>query len=134
LDDLPHLVERLRASGQPVSLRIEGDPEPMDGAAHLAAYRLVQEALTNVVKHAGPDVEAEVRLTWSRRALRLQVTDSGPAPPAQDVPVRGRGLTGMRERLQLVGGRLSAGEGRSGGFTVTGEIPTAQAGALGGRP
>ena len=124
LDDLPDLVRRIRASGQPVHLRIEGEPQPMDRAAHLAAYRLVQEALTNVVKHAGPDVEAEGVLTWSPGALRLQVTDRGTPPRATDVlPVGGRGLTGMRERLHLVGGRLSVGPADAGGFAVTGEIP-----------
>jgi signal transduction histidine kinase len=88
----------------------------------------VQEALTNVVKHAGPAVEAEVLLSWTRRALRLQVSDEGPARTGDDVPVGGHGLTGMRERLHLVGGRLDAGPSASGGFTVSGEIPTAAAG------
>ena len=126
IDDLPELVRKIRASGQPVTLRIDGDPRPMDRAAHLAAYRLVQEALTNVVKHAGPDVEAEVVLTWDRQALRLQVTDRGTPPRATDgAPAGGRGLTGMRERLHLVGGRLSVGPAESGGFAVVGEIPTA---------
>ncbi|SOD97585.1 Signal transduction histidine kinase [Blastococcus haudaquaticus] len=135
IDDLPELVRQIRASGQPVTLRIDGDPRPLDRAAHLAAYRLVQEALTNVVKHAGPDVEAEVVLTWDRQALRLQVTDQGTPPRATDgVPAGGRGLTGMRERLHLVGGRLSVGPAESGGFSVVGEIPTAGAGrARGGR-
>ena len=128
IDDLPDLVRRVRASGQPVSLQIDGTPQPMDRAAHLAAYRLVQEALTNVVKHAGPDVEAEVVLTWDRQALRLEVTDRGTPPRATDgVPAGGRGLTGMRERLHLVGGRLRAGPADSGGFAVVGEIPTAGA-------
>ncbi|MGY1810604.1 sensor histidine kinase [Blastococcus sp. SYSU D00669] len=132
LDDLPDLVERVRASGQPVRLRVEGAPQPLDRAAHLAAYRLVQEALTNVVKHAGPDVEAAVTLSWSPRALRLEVTDSGgPARPATGNGPDGRGLVGMRERLQLVGGRLSAGPAPAG-FAVVGEIPTA--GPVGGRP
>jgi signal transduction histidine kinase len=130
VDDLPDLVQRLRASGQPVSLRVDGEPRPLDRAAHLAAYRLVQEALTNVVKHAGPDVETDVRLTWSSESLRLRVSDSGPARAAGDRPVGGHGLTGMRERLQLVGGRLTAGPADAGGFTVSGEIPTAGVAAL----
>ena len=136
IDDLPDLVQRIRASGQRVSLRIDGEPQPLDRAAHLAAYRLVQEALTNVVKHAGPDVEAEVVLTWDRRALRLEVTDRGTPPPATaGVRAGGRGLTGMRERLHLAGGRLSVGPADSGGFAVVGEIPTAGAApARGGRP
>ncbi len=135
VDDLPHLVQRLRASGQPVSLRIDGDPRPLDHAAHLAAYRLVQEALTNVVKHAGPDVEAEVLLTWTPRALRLDVTDRGTTSRAAgDLPVGGHGLTGMQERLHLVGGRMSAGRAPSGGFALSGEIPTAETGASTGGP
>ncbi len=125
LDSLPELVERVRASGQPVGLRIEGEPQPLDRSGHLAAYRLVQEALTNVVKHAGPDVSAEVVLTWSDRALRLEVTDHGsPSRATEGMAPGGRGLVGMRERLHLVGGTLSAGPAESGGFAVVGEIPT----------
>jgi signal transduction histidine kinase len=134
LDDLPDLLQRMRAAGQPVSLRVDGDPRPLPRAAHLAAYRLVQEALTNVVKHAGPDVDTEVVLTWSPDMLRLQVTDHGAPPRANDgLPTGGRGLTGMRERLHLVGGRLSAGPADSGGFAVVGEIPTADRSVRGGQ-
>jgi signal transduction histidine kinase len=129
VDDLAELVERVRASGQPVRLLVEGEPQPLERAAHLAAYRLVQEALTNVVKHAGPDVEAVVGLSWSREALRVRVTDQGLPPPARVSAVPGRGLLGMQERLQLAGGHLRAGPAESGGFEVQGEIPTAAAGA-----
>jgi signal transduction histidine kinase len=129
VDDLAELVERVRASGQPVRLRVEGEPQPLERAAHLAAYRLVQEALTNVVKHAGPDVEAVVRLSWSREALRVRVTDRGLPSWATVSAVPGRGLLGMQERLQLAGGHLRAGLAESGGFEVQGEIPTAAAGA-----
>jgi len=126
LEALPELVERVRASGQPVELRVEGDPRPLDRAGHLAAYRLVQEALTNVVKHAGPDVRTEVLLTWTDRDLRLEVTDHGaPFQATEGMAPGGRGLVGMRERLQLVGGTLRAGPAESGGFSVVGEIPTA---------
>ncbi len=133
LDDLPELVQRLRAAGQPVRLRVHGDPQPLDRAAHLAAYRLVQEALTNVVKHAGRGVEAEVELDWTPRTLRLQVTDQG-APPRATAgsTADGRGLAGMRERLHLVGGRLSVGPADPGGFAVVGEIPTAAGGGARG--
>jgi signal transduction histidine kinase len=133
LDDLPELVERVRASGQPVRLRVEGRPQPLGRAAHLAAYRLVQEALTNVVKHAGPDVQADVVLTWRPQALRLQVTDHGSTARARvDGSTDGRGLAGMRERLQLVGGTMRAGPAGTGGFAVVGEIPTTVTG--GGEP
>ena len=128
VDDLEDLVERLRAAGQPVRVRIVGDPQPMNRAAHLAAYRLVQEALTNVVKHAGPEVEAEVDLVWRPGSLRLTVTDRGTPPRATaGSPPGGRGLAGMRERLHLVGGRLSVGPAESAGFAVVAEIPTASA-------
>ena len=128
VEDLPRLVERIRSSGQPIRLRVEGHPQPLDRAAHLAAYRLVQEALTNVVKHAGPQVEAEVRIMWSDRLLRLEVIDQGTRFGTHDRTASGgRGLAGMRERLQLVGGTLVAGPAESGGFGVVGEIPTAVA-------
>jgi signal transduction histidine kinase len=125
VDTIPELVERLRASGQPVELRVAGEPRPLDRAAHLAAYRLVQEALTNVVKHAGPDVPAEVTLTWDAGALRLEVTDQGaPFRATGGMAPGGRGLVGMRERVQLVGGTVRIGPAESGGFAVVGEIPT----------
>ena len=124
LDDLPDLVERVRASGQPVRLRVEGEPRPLDRAAHLAAYRLVQEALTNVVKHAGPQADAEVVLTWTAAALTIRVTDTGTSDGPRPADGGGRGLLGMRERVQLVGGRLTAGPRRQGGFAVEAELPT----------
>jgi signal transduction histidine kinase len=134
VESVPELVERLRASGQPVRLRVEGEPQPLDRSAHLAAYRLVQEALTNVVKHAGPDVETEVVLAWDADRLQVRVTDQGAPFRATDgMAPGGRGLVGMRERVQLVGGTLSVGPARSGGFAVHGEIPTAAARGRRGR-
>lgn len=130
LDDLPDLVERVRTSGQPVRLVVEGRPRPLDRAAHLAGYRLVQEALTNVGKHAGSDAEAEVALVWSRRGLRLQVTDSGSGNAGPDRQGTGKpdggggGLRGMRERVQLAGGTLHAGPLPDGGWRVQADLPT----------
>lgn len=130
LDDLPGLVERLRASGQPVRLVVEGRPRPLDRAAHLAGYRLVQEALTNVVKHAGPGAEAEVALTWSRRGVRLRVTDTGGTRPEHDggeePQAGGGGLRGMRERVQLAGGALRAGPLPDGGWQVQADLPASR--------
>lgn len=124
LDDLPELVERVRRSGQQVRLTVEGDPRPLDRATHLAAYRLVQEALTNVVKHAGPDAGADVVLAWAPGALRVRVSDTGAARrTAGEQSGDGRGLLGMRERVQLAGGRLRAGPVGSGGFAVEAELP-----------
>ncbi len=132
VEDVTELVERVRASGQPVRMRVEGDAQPLDRAAHLAAYRLVQEALTNVVKHAGPHTEVEVVLTWGDRLLELTVADSGGGTPAGPHEGSGRGLLGMRERLELVGGTLQAGPA-AGGFTVVGKVPTTAARDPGGR-
>lgn len=133
LDELPELVElveRVRASGQPVRLVVTGRPRPLDRASHLAGYRLVQEALANVAKHAGPGAEAEVVLTWSRRGLRLRVTDTGSGGPLQEdgLPERprseGGGLRGMRERVELAGGALRTGRLASGGYRVEAQLPT----------
>ena len=128
VENLPELIERVRSSGLAVRLRVEGEPQLLSRTGHLAAYRLVQEALTNVVKHAGPHVEAEVALRWTDQALRLEVIDHGAPFPATDgITPGGRGLVGMRERLQLVGGTLTVGPAESGGFAVVGEIPSASA-------
>lgn len=124
LDDLPDLIRRVRDSGQAVRLRVDGTPRPLNRASQLAAYRLVQEALTNVVKHAGPDAETEVVLSWAPRRLRLQVSNTGSSTlPAADGSPGGGGLRGMAERVQLAGGRLHAGPGPTGGFQVEAEIP-----------
>ena len=128
LDDLPELVERVRAWDHAVTLRVDGEPRPLDRAAHLAAYRLVQEALTNVLKHAGPDAKTEVVLSWSARVLRLHVSDTGPPRHAlQAEAPGGGGLHGMRERIQLAGGHLRADRTPGGGFAVEAELPVAGA-------
>ena len=135
--DVPRLVERLETAGQPVRLRVEGEPRPLPRAADLAAYRLVQEALTNVTKHAGPQVPVEVRLRWSDTALRLEVVDQGAevgAEPLVGGAGGGRGMVGMRERLELAGGGLSIGRAEGGGFSVAGWLPTPSSGARGGTP
>jgi signal transduction histidine kinase len=125
VDDVPALVDRMRSAGQDVRLLVDGAPQPLDRAGHLAAYRLVQEGLTNVAKHAGPRATVEVRLTWSDRLLRVEVCDHGGRPPADPViAAGGRGLVGMRERVHLVGGTLDVGPSPSGGFRVVGEVPT----------
>ncbi|SDC05301.1 Signal transduction histidine kinase [Raineyella antarctica] len=145
LDDLPELVERIRASGQPVTLVVEGRPRPLDRTAHLAGYRLVQEALTNVARHAGPAAEAEVVLTWSRRGVRLQVTDTGggrvgpgdegterPGAPGQH-DAGGGGLLGMRERVQFAGGTLRAVPLPGGGWQVQADLPAGRTRGIAGR-
>jgi signal transduction histidine kinase len=119
------LVAGVRGSGVAVALDVVGAPRPLPPGAGLAAYRIVQEALTNVLKHAGPGAVAAVRLTWTRDALELTVSDDGgaAAPPAAepDVP-SGQGITGMAERAALYGGSVQAVP-REGGFTLHATLP-----------
>jgi signal transduction histidine kinase len=125
LDDVPALVDRVRAAGTPVSLTTTGAPRPVDRAASLAAYRVVQEALTNVVRHTASGTAANVRLDWTHDGLEIAVTNDhggGPAPPRADA---GRGLIGMRERVTSVGGRLDAGPSGDG-FAVVAHLPAAR--------
>ena len=122
---IPALVEDVRASGLDVDLIMEGAPQPMPAGPQLAAYRIVQESLTNVLKHAGPAGRAWVRLQWRPDALELSVLDDGrgasAAVGASDG--QGQGLRGMRERAQLHGGRLEAGPRHGGGFGVHAALP-----------
>jgi signal transduction histidine kinase len=123
LGDLAGLVERSRAAGVPVELAVEGDPRPLPQSVDLSAFRIVQEALTNVVKHAG---RAPTRVTVGYRpeALELKIRDSG--DPTRAAPPRaagGHGLVGMRERAALFGGTLSAGPCDSAGFEVHASLP-----------
>ncbi|MGW6296197.1 sensor histidine kinase [Streptomyces sp. NPDC055058] len=119
LDGLPDLVASARLAGARVEQtgRV-GEVPPAVGAA---AYRIVQEALTNVVRHAGPDPAVRVGLRAEDGALHLSVTDDGTGPPPGRPP--GFGLTGMRERARSVGGTLDAGPREGGGFHVTARLP-----------
>ncbi|MGY1740108.1 MULTISPECIES: sensor histidine kinase [unclassified Blastococcus] len=119
---LPELVASVRAAGVDVDLRVP-DPLPQaPPALDLAGYRIVQEALTNVVKHAGP-ARVVVTVEASADRLRLDVTDDGLGGAAP--PGAGRGLVGMRERAAAVGGSVTAGPGPDGGWRVTADLPLA---------
>ena len=122
---IDQLVADVRASGLDVDLVVEGRPQTMTAGAQLAAYRIVQESLTNVLKHAGPAGRAEVRLHWRPDALELSVQDDGRGAAARIVESdgQGQGLLGMRERAQLHGGRLTAGPRTGGGFGVSAVLP-----------
>jgi signal transduction histidine kinase len=124
IDDLPALVSRVSAAGTPVTLTTTGEPGPLDTAASLAAYRVVQEALTNVVRHATAGAAARVDLTWTDGGLDVAITDDGAEPAGGQA--EGNGLIGMRERVTAVGGRLTAGPS-DGGFVVRAFIPGAPA-------
>lgn len=122
LDGLPDLVSAARLAGARVDqdLRVRADPPPAVGAA---AYRIVQEALTNAVRHAGPRPAVRLRLYDEPGALRVSVTDDGTGPVPGGTP--GFGLLGMRERARSVGGTLDAGPRPDGGFEVTAALPLA---------
>lgn len=124
LSRLPTLLESFRRAGLEVSVHQEGTARPLPPGVDLTAYRIVQEALTNVTKHAGTG-SARVRLAWNRDRVTITVADDGAgaaASPGSDRPP-GYGLIGMRERATAVGGRLSAGRRPEGGFLVTTELP-----------
>ncbi|MDG9724101.1 MULTISPECIES: sensor histidine kinase [unclassified Streptomyces] len=137
LDHLPELVEQHRTVGGTAELRITGDRVVLPAAWELSAYRITQEALTNARKHA-PGARTVVEVDYGAdKLLTLRIRDDGPAPgalpdsgpgptPGPEVgpgPGTGHGLTGMRERAALVGGRLSAGADPDGGFLVEAQLP-----------
>jgi signal transduction histidine kinase len=124
LEDLEDLLSSIRNAGVPVRLHVEGEPRPLDYSVNLAAYRVVQEALTNVTKHAGPQAKTTVKLTWADQLL-VQVTDDGrgSAKQASSTLSSGHGLLGLRERVVLVGGHLEAGPTPPRGFQVTATLP-----------
>jgi signal transduction histidine kinase len=135
LAQLPELTAETAAAGLAVELEVLGDPRPVAPAVDLSAYRIAQEALTNVLRHAGARC-ARVTVEWTgvpdgRGSVRLTVTDDG--HPA-GLPRQGRGLVGMRERAAVVGGEVHAGPGSRGGWEVRAVLPTGPALSAPGRP
>jgi signal transduction histidine kinase len=120
LDQLDELVTTARAAGLQVTHGVYGEPRPVPQGVALSAYRVVQEALTNVVKHAGAR-QAEVRVRYLDHALEIEVTDDGrgPGKPAEG----GFGLVGMRERVAVHGGELEAGPRRNAGYRIRASLP-----------
>ncbi|MER6723131.1 sensor histidine kinase [Streptomyces halstedii] len=121
LDDLDELVEGFRQAGQRISLTRDGTPRQLAPATDLAAYRIIQEALTNTHKHAG-DALAQVTLAYGEATLQITVTDDGRGT-AQQGDGTGHGLIGMRERATAFGGTLTVGPGPHGGFHVHAQLP-----------
>jgi signal transduction histidine kinase len=121
LGELPVLVEQARAAGAPVELRLEGEPTPLAPGVDLAAYRIVQEAITNVLKHARP-AAATVSIRFLPNLLEIEVHDTGAARTAVN-GAGGSGLIGMRERVALYGGDFAAGPSENGGFRVHATLP-----------
>src|SRR5262249_38274248 len=120
LGDLEGLLERSRAAGLPVELAVEGAPRALAQGVDLSAFRIVQEALTNVVKHADR-APTSVTITYGPRALELAIVDTGPGGSSV-AGAGGHGLIGMRERAALFGGTLTAGP-RDGRFEVHACLP-----------
>lgn len=116
LGELDGLLERSRAAGLPVELAVEGDPRPLPQSVDLSAFRIVQEALTNTLKHAGAGTETQVRLEIADGSLLIEVADEG--PPTATATHEGGGLRGMRERAAVYDGNVHAGPRRDGGWQV----------------
>ena len=121
LDSLPTLVEQVREAGLAVELRVEGEQAPLPPGIDLSAYRIVQEALTNSLKHAGR-AEAKIVVRYSASSLELEIVDNGAGAPAS-VNGSGHGLIGMRERVALYGGLLETGTTVGGGYAVRARLP-----------
>jgi signal transduction histidine kinase len=122
LRQLPALVHEVEQAGVPVTLRVSGAPRPIGDAVDASAYRIVQEALTNVLRHAGP-ATAEVNVTYLDGSVSVEVLDNG-AGPNGSAGREGHGLIGMRERAAAFGGSLTATARPGGGFAVTARLPT----------
>jgi signal transduction histidine kinase len=121
LDDVPRLVTQVREAGLPVELQVEGERRDLPVGIDLSAYRIVQEALTNALKHAG-EARATVRIRYEPDSLELEIVDDGAGAGARPEGA-GHGLVGMRERVALYGGRLDARRREGGGFAVRALLP-----------
>lgn len=133
LQRLNALVDRVAFAGLPVEVRITGEARPLPAGVDVTAYRIVQEALTNALKH-GQASSAEVTIRYAEHSLRVEVLNSGPSvlatnghvvvrPEREDPPGNGRGLLGLRERVAVYGGELDARRRLGGGFRVRARIP-----------
>jgi signal transduction histidine kinase len=120
LGQLEALVAGVRDAGLPVELEVVGEPRTLPPGVDLSAYRIVQEALTNALKHAGP-ARARVVVRYEADAVALEVSDDGPG--VAEAVGTGHGLVGMRERVALYGGDLEAGESREGGWALRARLP-----------
>jgi signal transduction histidine kinase len=122
IGQLAGLVEELRAAGLEVDARVEGKAAPLSPALDLSAYRILQEATTNVLKHARAR-RVDIRVRYSETMLALDIRDDGAGDGGDPASSSGHGLIGMRERVALFGGKLHAGRNRAGGFSVHARLP-----------
>ncbi len=123
LSQLDQLIEECRAAGLRVELQRVGEPRILPPVLDQAAYRITQEALTNVLKHAGVGASANVRLSYDPANVEVEVSDDGPGTTGGVVTGTRKGLIGMRERVELFGGRFEAGPMEGGGFRVFAQLP-----------
>ncbi|MDP4502818.1 sensor histidine kinase [Nonomuraea turcica] len=130
LSGLGTLIDRFAFAGLPAEVRISGEPRPLPPGVDATAYRIVQEALTNALKHAAPGAKAEVAIRYAERHLRVEVLNTGPSVLREgDGAVTnaeggaGRGLLGLRQRVAVYGGDLDARRRLGGGFRVRARIP-----------
>ena len=122
IGDLDALAASVQAAGLPVNLVISGDRAALPAAVNVSVYRIVQEALTNVLKHAGP-ARADVTIGCAEEAVTIEVIDDGTGEPGHQSPAGGHGLAGMRERAAVFGGSLAAGPRSGGGYAVRARLP-----------
>jgi len=125
LEGLPELVAKVRQAGTPVELRMAGAARRLAPGVELSAYRIIQEALTNTIKHGGPAATATVSVRYGDDDLTVEVTDDGAGAAGGNgwVPGGGQGLPGMRARVAMLGGELSAGPAAPAGFRVAATLP-----------
>ncbi|HEU4399035.1 MAG TPA: sensor histidine kinase [Actinomycetota bacterium] len=123
LGQLPSLLDQMRAAGLAAELTVQGTPRPLATSIDLSAYRIVQEALTNALKHARA-TRAEVVVCYGAHDIQVEVTDDGRGPPPAAGPSQGAGMIGMRERVALFGGELSMGPRPQRGYAVRVRLPT----------
>lgn len=123
LGRLPALLDGVRETGLRIDLVVEGEPRELAPGLDVSAYRIVQEALTNTIRH-GRSRQAEVRLEWDTSELRIQVADDGVGPPPEAAQT-GHGLLGIGERVALYGGALATGRSELGGYLLAATLPTA---------
>jgi signal transduction histidine kinase len=129
LDEIDLLVGQVRAAGLPVAVAVEGDVRALPPGAQLTVFRLVQESLTNALKHAGPDAQALVRLRYDAAGVDVEVSDNGVGLRNSAHGAHGLGLNGMRERAAVYGGTVEAGPLPLGGWRVRTRLAVESAGS-----
>ena len=123
LADLDRLIDQMRSAGVSVEVQVTGEPQDLSDGAELSAYRIVQESLTNAVRHGGPNVNATVTIDYGDEIVQVAVSDDGRGASSASDDESGHGLIGMRERIAVLGGEFEAGPQPGGGYRVEARIP-----------